>query len=65
MYHCNMSGTEYRADSAGGELHRYTRNPRDYLPDVRDGLTQDERTTSSPTVSILFTKTLPYLLVLT
>jgi hypothetical protein len=26
-----------------GELHMRTRNPRNYLPDLRDGLTQRER----------------------
>ena len=26
-----------------GRLHMYPRDPRDYLPDIRDGLTQRER----------------------
>src|SRR5262245_37504601 len=32
-----------QVDSAGGDLHMSTRDPRDDLPDVRDGLTHRER----------------------
>src|SRR5438552_10839620 len=35
--------TKFRVDSAGGDLHMSPRDPRDYLPDIRDGLTHRER----------------------
>ena len=35
--------TKFRVDSAWGDLHMSTRDPRDYLPDIRDGLTHRER----------------------
>src|SRR5262249_60231728 len=34
---------KFRVDSAWGDLHMSIRYPRDYLPDVRDGLTHRER----------------------
>ena len=43
MYHRYRSATEFRVDSAGGDLHMSTRDPRDYLPNVKDGLTHRER----------------------
>jgi hypothetical protein len=42
MYHRNASH-EIPGDSAGGDLHMSPHDPRDYLPDVRDGLTHRER----------------------
>src|SRR5215471_18727674 len=35
--------TEFRVDSAGGDLHMSTRDPREDLPDIRDGLSHRER----------------------
>ena len=43
MYHRNASATECRVDSAGEELQMSTRDPRDDLLDIRDGLTKRER----------------------
>ena len=43
LYTRNTSAMEYRVDSAGGDLHMSPRNPSDYLPDIRDGLTHRER----------------------
>jgi len=42
MYHRNAQ-QEFRVDFAGGDLHLSTRDPRDDLPDIRDGLTHRER----------------------
>ena len=36
------SAMKFRVDSAGGDLHMSTRDPRDYVPDIRDGLTHRE-----------------------
>src|SRR5215467_5083723 len=35
--------TKFRVDSVGGDLHMSIRDPRDDLPDIRDGLTHRER----------------------
>src|SRR4030095_3944502 len=38
-----MHRTKFRVDSAGGDLPMSTHDPRDYVPDVRDGLSHRER----------------------
>jgi hypothetical protein len=38
-----MHRTKFRVDSAGGDLDMSTRDPREHLADVRDGLTHRER----------------------
>jgi hypothetical protein len=43
MCHRNASATEFRVGAAGGAIDMYSRDPRDYLPNVRDGLTSRER----------------------
>src|SRR5262245_5795536 len=37
------SAMKFCVDTAGGDLHMSTRDPRDDLPDIRDGLTHRER----------------------
>ena len=42
MYHRNAQHG-ILVDSTGGDLHMSPPDPRDYLPDIRDGLTHRER----------------------
>src|SRR5215813_9710276 len=34
---------KFQVDSPGGDLHMSIRDPREHLPDIRDGLTHRER----------------------